>query len=115
VSRLLATLRRADLPDGKPTFVIHPPRHIVVVRLGDEVFALENLCRHADAHLLLGAVRGCTIECRAHGYLFDLRTGALLHPADESLTQQVYEVRRDGPDTWTVWTDTPPEGVESEE
>ena len=48
---------------------------VAVVRVGDEVFAIEDVCSHADFPLSEGEVDGCTIECALHGSRFDLRTG----------------------------------------
>lgn len=99
--RVLALLGRDELPEGKPRYVLRPPGHIVVVRLGDEVFALDQVCVHGEASLLLGEVRGGTLSCRAHGYRFDLRTGACTHPAGERLCQPTWRVERRG-DRWAV-------------
>lgn len=102
---LLALLRREDLPDGKPRYVLHPPGHIVVVRLGDDVFALDHACVHAGASLLTGKVVGRAIECRAHGCRFDLSTGALVRGAGdgagEELRQRTWRVERRG-DAWAI-------------
>ena len=48
---------------------------VAVVRVGDEVFAIEDVCSHAEIPLTDGEVDGCTIECVLHGSRFDLRTG----------------------------------------
>ena len=48
---------------------------IAVVRVGDEVFAIEDVCSHAEVPLSEGEVDGCTIECELHGSRFDLRSG----------------------------------------
>jgi nitrite reductase/ring-hydroxylating ferredoxin subunit len=100
----IASLSREQLPEGKPCYVLHPPLHIVVVRLGDEVFALESVCAHAGASLLLGKVEraSCSITCRAHGYRFDLRTGELLERQDEPCRQRAFSVIREG-DRWLLF------------
>ncbi len=48
---------------------------LAVVRVGDEVFAIEDVCSHAEVPLSEGEIDGCTIECELHGSRFDLRTG----------------------------------------
>lgn len=52
---------------------------VAVIRVGDEVFAIEDVCSHADFPLSEGEVLsddgGCSIECALHGSRFDLRTG----------------------------------------
>jgi nitrite reductase/ring-hydroxylating ferredoxin subunit len=99
---LIALLTRERLPEGKPQVLLHPPDHLVVVRLGDEVFVLDQRCSHAGASLLTGVVRGRTIECRAHGCRFDLATGALTGASDgPPLRQRAWRVERRG-DAWAV-------------
>jgi nitrite reductase/ring-hydroxylating ferredoxin subunit len=51
-------------------------RRIALVRLGDEVFAIDNICTHAFALLSDGWIENGMIECPMHQGLFDLATGA---------------------------------------
>jgi len=53
--------------DGKP---------ICIARSQGEVFAISDICSHADVALSEGDVEDGTIECWLHGSRFDLRTGA---------------------------------------
>lgn len=48
---------------------------LVFVRNGDDVYALDDLCSHAEVALSEGEVDGCFIECWMHGSAFDVRTG----------------------------------------
>jgi 3-phenylpropionate/trans-cinnamate dioxygenase ferredoxin subunit len=50
---------------------------VVLVRQGDEVFALHNVCSHMDYPLHEGDVDDTTLMCPLHGAKFDLRTGAV--------------------------------------
>ena len=70
---------------------------VAVVRSGDEVFAIQDECSHANIQLSEGDVEGCLIECWLHGSTFDLRTGKpTTLPAFEPVP--VYPVRVDGDD-----------------
>ncbi len=90
----------SELVSGRPKKVNLDGKDICVVRVGEDVFAVADICTHSDASLSEGEVTGERIECWLHGAEFDLRTGAALTPpATESL--EVYEVKRDG-DTVTV-------------
>ncbi len=51
---------------------------VLVARFGDEAFALENICSHADNVLAGGRLRGGRISCPLHGAMFDVRTGAAI-------------------------------------
>jgi len=55
--------------DGKP---------VCVARVGEEVFAVSNICTHAYAELSDGELDGDVIECWLHGAQFDIRTGAVI-------------------------------------
>ena len=82
---------------------------VVVVRDGDEVFALQNECSHAAVALSEGEVADCQIECWLHGSMFDLRTGKPTNlPATEPVATFPIDVR--GGDVY-VDTETTLNGV----
>jgi 3-phenylpropionate/trans-cinnamate dioxygenase ferredoxin component len=79
--------------------------HLVIVRCGRELYAVEDRCTH-DGESLEGAeVEDCQIICPRHFSHFCLRTGeALTPPAYEPL--RTYRVReQDG----RVLVEAPPE------
>jgi 3-phenylpropionate/trans-cinnamate dioxygenase ferredoxin component len=72
------------------------PRRLVVVRIGNDVYALYDECSHANVALSEGEVDADerTIECWKHGSQFDLATGEPLSlPATRPVA--VYDVRVD--------------------
>ena len=51
----------------------------LLVRVGDEFFAVEDVCSHDGQPLTTGPVGGdCSIICPRHGAKFNLRTGAAM-------------------------------------
>lgn len=52
----------------------HPP--MVLFRLGEEYFLLDDTCTHGNASLSEGEVLGAEVECPFHSGRFDIRTGA---------------------------------------
>lgn len=72
---------------------------VAVVNTVDGVFAIRDVCSHAEVPLSEGDVEGATIECYMHGSRFDLRTG---EPLELPATQPVpiYPVRIDGTDIY---------------
>ena len=79
------------------------PEAIAVVRFEGEVFAIEDVCSHAEVALSEGEVeefKGApTIECWLHGSCFDLTSGRPTNlPATEPVP--VYPVRVDGDDVF---------------
>ena len=105
--RLVATTSFAALVPGEPLRLRYPPFHIVVVRLGDEVYAIEDSCNHAGASLAKGPVTAdACIVCPLHGYAFSLRTGELVRPRNLCDDQRRFEVERRGDDVLVYDPDT---------
>ena len=65
----------SDLTVGRAHRVLVGGVALAVVRIDDDVYAVEDRCSHADVALSEGEVEGCTLECWLHGSRFDLRTG----------------------------------------
>ena len=90
----------SNLVEGKPQKISLGDKDVCVARIGEEVFAVADICTHSEASLSEGDISNYKIECWLHGAEFDLRTGeALTPPAVEAL--ETFEVRRDG-DTVTI-------------
>lgn len=76
----------ADLSDGRPYPIAVDDIEIVLVRIAERVYALDDRCSHTDVPLSLGQVAGQRIKCLAHGAEFSLETGsALVAPAFASV------------------------------
>lgn len=89
------TLTLADLVDGKAQKFTIGDTDVCVARVGDEVFAINDVCTHAEVSLSEGELNGRNIECWLHGSEFDMATGeALTPPAIENA--QTYNVIRNG-------------------
>lgn len=91
------TLRLAELKDSQPRRLIADGVPLAVVRVGDEVFAVDDHCSHAEVSLSEGEVSGCEIECWLHGSRFDLRTGEPSGPpAFAPITTYPVQIEGDG-------------------
>jgi 3-phenylpropionate/trans-cinnamate dioxygenase ferredoxin subunit len=70
---------------------------VAVVNAGGEIYAIRDVCSHAEVPLSEGEVYDHTIECWLHGSCFDLRTGEPTGlPATEPVP--VYPVKIEGDD-----------------
>jgi 3-phenylpropionate/trans-cinnamate dioxygenase ferredoxin subunit len=87
----------ADLAEGTALSVDVGGLDVALVKVGDEVFAIEDECSHASVALSEGDVEGCTVECWMHGSRFDLRSGKPLGPPATDPVP-VFPVRVDGDD-----------------
>jgi nitrite reductase/ring-hydroxylating ferredoxin subunit len=65
----------ADLEEDTPHRVEVGGTPVSMVRTEGEVFAIYDICSHANVSLSEGEVEDCQIECWLHGSRFDLRTG----------------------------------------
>ena len=72
--------RVEDLPDGQIRHVKVGRHDIAVARVGDDFFALSNVCRHAFAPLAEGFMDGFFVMCPWHGWRYDVRDGSTDHP-----------------------------------
>ncbi len=83
---------QGSLAQDKPLAADLDGQAVLVVRCGEELHAVDDLCTH-DGEPLEGAeVESCQIICPRHGARFCLRTGeALTPPAYEPL--RTYAVR----------------------
>ncbi len=53
---------------------------VLLVRLGDTVYAYEDRCAHLRVRLSEGSLRGNVITCAAHHYSYDAHTGKGINP-----------------------------------
>lgn len=86
-----------DLGEGEPTHIEVDGHPICLVRVGEDVRAIYDVCSHQEYPLHEGYVFDSSIECALHGSTFDLATGrpeAL--PATKPVP--VYATKIDGSD-----------------
>jgi len=72
--------RLEDIPAGTARHVKIGKNDIAVARVGEDVYALSNICRHAFGPLSDGFMDGHTLMCPWHGWRYDVRTGTTDHP-----------------------------------
>ena len=87
----------ADVADGTAVRVVVEGIPVAIVRSSGEVYAIHDVCSHANVALSEGEIEDQTIECWLHGSRFDLVTG---RPTGLPATQPVpvYPVKIDGDD-----------------
>ena len=86
-----------EIPASGRKSVVFDDRAVLVLRVGNDVYAVEDVCSHDGQPLTDGALEGTSIECPRHGARFDVRSGRpLCMPAVEPIA--TYEVKVQGND-----------------
>ena len=84
----------SELDDRKPFATTVDDVDVVLVRDGERVHALADLCSHAAVSLSEGEVSRKGIECWLHGSCFDLQTGKPSSPpASEPVDVYAVDIR----------------------
>jgi 3-phenylpropionate/trans-cinnamate dioxygenase ferredoxin component len=74
---------------------------VCLAKTKGDVFAISDICSHADVALSEGEVEDGTVECWLHGSRFDLGTGLPLGlPANRPVA--TYPVKIDGDDVYVA-------------
>lgn len=90
--RFEALIPLAQLPEGRMKAFELGGREIVVCHTRAGLFAIDNVCTHAEARMSEGRLRGTTLICPLHGASFDVRDGSVTGaPAKRPLV--VYALR----------------------
>jgi 3-phenylpropionate/trans-cinnamate dioxygenase ferredoxin component len=106
----LAGLEELEVDQGHRV-ELDDEKAVALIRTGDGVYAVEDVCSHEEYPLSEGWVEDHTIECALHGSRFDLVTGNPdVPPAVRPV--QIFPVRVDGgdvlvdlPDDWAKLAD----------
>ena len=76
-------------------------RHIVLIKEGNQYYAIGAWCSHGKASLAIGEIEGGAIQCPLHGARFDLKTGKNLSmPATRPIPS--YEVKVEMNKIWAL-------------
>ena len=90
----------AELAPGAKRTVDVDGALVLVVNVGGELHAVEDVCTHDGGELAGGPIDGFAVECPRHGAKFDLRSGeALCAPAYTPI--EVFPVKREDGAIWT--------------
>jgi nitrite reductase/ring-hydroxylating ferredoxin subunit len=82
----------AQLPEGRPTRVVVDDTPVLLLRQGNNTYAIHDRCSHRGCSLSEGEVHGEEIVCSCHGSRFSLRDGAVINgPA--TTAQPAFQVR----------------------
>jgi len=81
-----------ELAPGSRKSVLIDDTPALLLRIGNDFYAIEDVCSHDGQPLTDGPLNGCEITCPRHGARFDIRTGKpLCMPATEAV--QTFEIQ----------------------
>ncbi len=103
--KYVGRLKKSDIENGQFVRLKHPPFDVLVTTVDGKPYAIEDACNHAGASLAAGdrsKMRPHCVVCPLHGYVFDLRTGAVVVPQGLCDDQRAYECTIEG-DEVLVW------------
>jgi 3-phenylpropionate/trans-cinnamate dioxygenase ferredoxin subunit len=66
------------LPEGVMTVVFPFGVPVMLVRRGQDIYAVSNKCAHMGCPLSRGSLGGFIVECPCHEWTFDVRTGQFI-------------------------------------
>ena len=108
--------RADEIKTGAPRIARIRNRSIGVFRIGDDFYALLNVCPHRGAPLCEGVQCGTTapvaaaefiyhrqdeiVRCAWHGWEFDIRSGEFL--VDRKIKARTFPVSVDGDDVYVL-------------
>ncbi|MGQ4597945.1 Rieske 2Fe-2S domain-containing protein [Nocardia sp. R6R-6] len=77
-TRAVKVASASEIPFDEPTAFTVEEEEILIVNRADGIYAIDNICTHAEAYLDMGDyhAESCEIECPLHDGRFCLRTGA---------------------------------------
>ena len=73
-------LKLADLPPGTKKAVEIGGQSVLICHTADRLYAISNICSHAEETLECGRLGRTWISCPAHGARFELATGRAMNP-----------------------------------
>lgn len=82
------------LSEGRPQRVVVDETPVMLLRDGENIFAIHDRCSHRGCSLSEGSIEGEEVVCACHGSRFSLRNGGVRHgPA--TAPQPAFQVRID--------------------
>ena len=89
----------SDISPVSPTSYDVCGKKIMLVVMGDRVYAADRTCTHQDADMSLGFVSSEGVRCPLHLSVFDLETGKPQNPpAQEAIA--TYNVKIEQGNVW---------------
>ncbi|MCL6527052.1 MAG: non-heme iron oxygenase ferredoxin subunit [Thermaceae bacterium] len=95
----IAVARVEQLENGRMVVRVEGEKTpVLILKVGEELFAISDICTHDKNPLSDGPIEGHSIKCTRHGARFDLRTGKATLPAPRPV--KAYRAKEEGGQIW---------------
>ncbi len=91
-SSFVRVLKASDVPPDSKQAVDVADKSILICHTNGKLFAVSNICSHAEEKLETGRMSRSWIGCPVHGARFELATGRAMNPP-ATKPIQTFEVR----------------------
>jgi len=78
MSKFTEVAEMGELKSGTMRAVSAAGREILLARVGDKCYAVDNLCPHMKGNLSQGKLEGTVVTCPLHGSQFDISNGQVV-------------------------------------
>ncbi|MBO2521541.1 MAG: ferredoxin [Firmicutes bacterium] len=78
MAEFVPVAKAGDLAPGEKMCVIVHGKRVALFNVDGTVYAIDDMCSHAEASLSEGEFRGEVVVCPRHGARFNVKTGAAL-------------------------------------
>ncbi len=95
LQEFVPAMNASDLAEGSMTAVDVKGVHVLVSRIGGEVYAVSGTCTHEEADLGRGFMMEDRVVCPLHLSQFDLKDGSVLN-APATVPLQRFNVKIEG-------------------
>lgn len=82
-------------PDGSAREVRVLARSIAVFCCGGRFWAVDGLCRHMHARLVMGKLDGVKVTCSRHGWTYDVTDGTCKTGGEEWARLRTYALKQE--------------------
>jgi 3-phenylpropionate/trans-cinnamate dioxygenase ferredoxin subunit len=89
MSKFTEVAKIDELKSGTMKTVIAEGREILLARVGDKYYAVDNLCTHMKGNLSQGKLEGTVVTCPLHGSQFDISNGQVVRWLSGGLMSKV--------------------------
>lgn len=100
MSEFVKVAQVSDLADGEMKSVSVGSRDVLLAKMGDDFFAVDNACPHVGAPLSQGHLRDGIVTCPLHGWQYDVTNGEGKMPPGSQIG--CFKVKVDGDDVFVA-------------